>query len=112
MTTKTIVLVIALAIIIVVAGVIVWQQLYQTEEKSSAPLSVIDDYDRNVTITNYPPQRIVSLAPSCTEIIFALNLEDKLVGVDSYDYYPPEIAEKIDSLNIPKVGQYADMSIE
>lgn len=112
MTTKTIVLVIALVIIIVVAGVIVWQQLYQTEKTSSGPLSVIDDYERNVTITNYPPQRIVSLAPSCTEIIFALNLEDKLVGVDNYDYYPPEIAEKIDLLNIPEVGQYADMSIE
>ncbi len=110
--TKTIVLVIALVIIIVVAGVIVWQQLYQTEKTSSAPLSIIDDYERNVTISNYPPERIVSLAPSCTEIIFALNLEDKLVGVDSYDYYPPEIQEKIDSLNITKVGQYALISIE
>jgi len=110
--TKTIVLVIALAIIIVVAGVIVWQQLYQTEEKSSAPLSVIDDYDRNVTITNYPPQRIVSLAPSCTEIIFALDLGDKLVGVDNYDYYPPEITEEIASRNITKVGQYSLISIE
>jgi iron complex transport system substrate-binding protein len=112
MTTKTIVLVIALAIIIVAAGVVVWQQVYQTEETSSGPVSVIDDYDRNVTITNYPPQRIVSLAPSCTEIIFALDLEDNLVGVDSYDYYPPEITEKIDSLDITKVGQYSDMSIE
>jgi len=112
MTTKTIVLVIALVIIIVVAGVIVWQQLYQTEKTSSAPLSIIDDYERNVTISNYPPERIVSLAPSCTEIIFALNLEDKLVGVDNYDYYPPEITAKIDSLNITKVGQYSLISIE
>jgi iron complex transport system substrate-binding protein len=112
MSTKKIVFVIALAIIIVVAGIIVWQQVYQTEETSSVQASVIDDYDRNVTITNYPPQRIVSLAPSCTEIIFALNLEDKLVGVDNYDYYPPEIAEEIDSRNILKVGQYSDMSIE
>jgi iron complex transport system substrate-binding protein len=111
-STKKIVLVIALAIIIVVAGVIVWQQVYQTEETKTGQVTVIDDYDRNVTITNYPPQRIVSLAPSCTEIIFALNLEDKLVGVDNYGYYPPEIAEEIDSRNILKVGQYSDMSIE
>lgn len=54
----------------------------------------------------------MSLAPSCTEIFFALNLESKLVGVDNYDYYPPEIQEKIDSLNITKVGQYALISIE
>jgi iron complex transport system substrate-binding protein len=39
-------------------------------------------------------------------------LEDKLVGVDNYDYYPPEIAAEIDSRNILKVGQYSDMSIE
>jgi iron complex transport system substrate-binding protein len=112
MKTKTIALILALAIIIGAGGVIVWQQLYQTEKTNSAPLSIIDDYDRNVTITEYPPQRIVSLAPSCTEIIFALNLESKLVGVDNYEYYPPEIQEKIDSHNITKVGQYALISIE
>ena len=112
MKTKTVVLVAALALIIIVAAVIVWQQLYKPEETSSATMSIIDDYGRNVTITNYPSQRIVSLAPSCTEIIFALNLEDKLVGVDSYDYYPPEITETIDSRNITKVGQYALISIE
>jgi iron complex transport system substrate-binding protein len=112
MKTKTIALVIILAAIIIVAGVIVWQQLYPPEKTPSGPISVIDDYDRNVTITNYPPKRIVSLAPSCTEIIFALNLENKLVGVDNYDYYPPEMSEKIDSLDITKVGQYALISIE
>jgi iron complex transport system substrate-binding protein len=112
MKTKTIVLILALAIIIVVAGVIVWQQLFKPEKTSEAPISIIDDYGRNVTITKFPPERIVSLAPSCTEIIFALNLENKLVGVDNYEYYPPEIEEKIDSLNITKVGQYALISIE
>jgi iron complex transport system substrate-binding protein len=111
-STKKIAIILTLAIIIVVAAVVVWQQLYETEKTSSAPICIIDDYERNVTISNYPPQRIVSLAPSCTEIIFALNLEDKLVGVDNYDYYPPEITDKIDARNITKVGQYALISIE
>jgi iron complex transport system substrate-binding protein len=112
MKTKVIALILASAIIIAVVGVLAWQQLNKPEETNSGPVSIIDDYDRNVTISNYPPERIVSLAPSCTEIIFALNLEDKLVGVDNYDYYPPEIQEKIDSRNITKVGQYALISIE
>ena len=112
MKTKVIALILASVIILTVVGVLAWQQLYQTDETTSGPVSIIDDYDRNVTISNYPPQRIVSLAPSCTEIIFALNLENKLVGVDNYDYYPPEIQETIDSNNITKVGQYALISIE
>ena len=109
---KTILLILALTITIIVAGIIVWQQLFKPEKTSTAPLSIIDDYGRNVTIIKYPPRRIVSLAPSCTEIIFALNLESKLVGVDNYAYYPPDIQEKIGSLNITKVGQYALISIE
>ncbi len=109
---KIIALILAVALIVGVTGVIVWQHSYEPEKTINAPLSIIDDEGRNVTITKYPPERIVSLAPSCTEIIFALNLESKLVGVDNYDYYPPEIQEKIDSLNITKVGQYALISTE
>ena len=40
------------------------------------------------------PQRIVSLAPSNTEILFALGLGDKVVGVTSYCNYPEEAKEK------------------
>ncbi|MEJ2242650.1 MAG: ABC transporter substrate-binding protein [Candidatus Bathyarchaeota archaeon] len=96
---------------VVVAGIIVLPELIRTQE-NVGPLTIVDDYERNVTITNYPPKRIISLAPSCTEIIFALNLENKLVGVDTYDYYPEEIQQKIESSNIMKVGQYADISTE
>ena len=109
-SVKIIFLVIILSMI-VVAGIIVLPELIKTKE-NVGPLTIVDDYERNVTITNYPPKRIISLAPSCTEIIFALNLQDKLVGVDTYDYYPTEIQQKIESNNITKVGQYADISTE
>src|SRR5690349_16208012 len=36
------------------------------------------------------PQRIVSLAPSITESLFALGLGDRVVGVTRYCEYPPE----------------------
>ena len=107
---KIIFLVVILSIV-VFAGIIVLPELIRTQE-NVGPLTIVDDYERNVTIKNYPPNRIISLAPSCTEIIFALNLEDKLVGVDTYDYYPEEIQQKIESGNIMKVGQYADISSE
>lgn len=44
------------------------------------------------------PQRIVSLSPGTTEILFLLGLQDRIVGVTSYCNYPPEASE------IQKVG--------
>jgi len=52
------------------------------------------------------PQRIISLAPSVTEILFAIGLGDKVVGVTRYCDYPPE------ALRLPKVGGYYDPSYE
>ena len=51
------------------------------------PVTVIDDLGRKVTI-NKQPQRIISLAPSNTEILFALGLDDKIIGVTDYCDYP------------------------
>lgn len=58
------------------------------------PLKLRDSYDREVTIPRLP-QRIVSLAPSNTEILFALGLGDKLVLVTDACNYPTE-AERIE----------------
>ncbi len=69
------------------------------------PMTVADMAGREVTIAA-EPQRIVSLAPSITEILYALNLGDRVVGVTEFCNYPPEAAEK------PKVGGFADVSIE
>ncbi|MGA8849506.1 MAG: cobalamin-binding protein [Dehalococcoidia bacterium] len=66
---------------------------------------VFDDLGRLVAI-NGTPQRIVSLAPSNTEILFALGLGDKVVGVTDYCDYPPEALDK------EKVGGYANPDIE
>lgn len=51
------------------------------------------------------PLRIVSTAPSNTEILFALGAGDRLVGVTTYCTYPPEAAA------IPKIGGFAPSTI-
>ena len=51
------------------------------------PGSFVDDLGRTVNIEKVP-QRIVSLAPSNTEILYALGLEDRLVGVTEFCNYP------------------------
>lgn len=60
-------------------------------------VTVVDDAQRTVEIKGVP-ERIVSLAPSNTEILFALGLGDKVVGVTDFCDYPEEAKE------IEKIG--------
>ena len=59
------------------------------------PLSLTDDAGRQVTVTE-APTRIVSLAPSNTEIVCALDACDDLVGVTDFDDYPAQVVQVTD----------------
>ncbi len=73
---------------------------------SAAPfVTVTDTYGVSVEIPAQP-ERIVSLAPSNTEILFALGLGGKVAGVTDYCNYPAETAE------IAKVGGYSTVNVE
>jgi iron complex transport system substrate-binding protein len=77
----------------------------EPEELPSFPLTIVDDLGRTVEIIKLP-QRIVSLAPSNTEILFALGLEDKIVGTTDYCDYPEAAKAK------PRVAGYTTPDIE
>jgi iron complex transport system substrate-binding protein len=66
---------------------------------------IIDQMGRIVKLDKIP-QRILSLAPSDTEILYALGLADRVVGVTDYDNYPPEVKEK------PSIGGFSTPNIE
>jgi iron complex transport system substrate-binding protein len=53
-----------------------------------------------------PPQRIISTAPSITEMLYALGLGDRVVGVTRFCRYPPEAQLK------PKIGDYTSPNLE
>ena len=72
---------------------------------------MLDDY-RDGANQKVQPERIVSLSPSGTEILFAVGAGEKVVGVTDYCNYPPEIGEKIEAEEIAKVGGYWNPSIE
>jgi len=52
------------------------------------------------------PKRIVSTAPSITELLYALGLGDRIVGVDRFSRYPPEALQK------PRIGDYVNPNLE
>ena len=69
-------------------------------------IEIVDGYGRGVSI-DIPVDRIVSLAPANTEILFAIGAGDKVVGRDEFSNYPEEAVE------IPSVGgPYTDISTE
>ena len=70
----------------------------------AAGLTLTDGLGRTVTLAS-PAQRVVSLAPSNTEILFALGAGDKVVGRDEFSDYPAE-AKALESVG-GSMGEYS-----
>ncbi len=75
----------------------------QGEQSFTATLT--DDLGRELVIER-KPERIVSLAPSNTEMLFALGLDQYIVGVSEYCDYPAAALDK------PKAGSFSQPNIE
>ncbi|MFJ7663336.1 ABC transporter substrate-binding protein [Lysinibacillus sp. NPDC097162] len=69
------------------------QQDTKQLDEATFPLTITDATGKDIVL-EAPPEKIISLIPSNTEILFELGLNDKIVGVNDYDDYPPEVADK------------------
>lgn len=69
------------------------------------PVTRTDYAGREITVES-EPQKIISLAPSNTEILFALGLGDRVVGADTYSDYPEEAS------GVPRVGDVYGLNME
>ncbi len=76
-----------------------------TPQIRARPRTIRDAFDRQVALPS-PIKRVVSLAPSTTEILFAIGGGDRLVGVDQYSDHPAA------ALAIAKVGSNIEPSTE
>ncbi|RKD29089.1 ABC transporter substrate-binding protein [Thermohalobacter berrensis] len=76
-----------------------------TEAEVNYPMTVKDDFGNEVKIEKLP-MRIISLAPSHTEILFKLGLGDRVVGVTNYCDFPKEAKEK------EKIGDLMNINVE
>jgi iron complex transport system substrate-binding protein len=74
-------------------------------QTATFPLTITDDASRVVTFAA-APQRIVSLAPANTEIVYSLGLFKRIVGVTTYDDYPAQVK------GVAKMGDFQTPNLE
>jgi iron complex transport system substrate-binding protein len=68
-------------------------------------ISVVDDTQRTITL-DAPARRIISLAPSLTELLFVAGAGNRIVGVSEYSDHPPQ------AQGLPIVGRYDLLDME
>ena len=71
----------------------------------AAEISVEDDFG-NTVVLEQPAQRIISLAPNITEVLFHIGAGDQIVGADEYSNYPEQAKQ------ITRVNNYAAANYE
>ena len=84
------------------------QALPPTDQPSPTPafpIDLVDDEGTTVELAE-EPQRIVSLTPAATEILFALGAGPRVVATTDFDDYPPEAVE------LPDVASYTAVDVE
>jgi iron complex transport system substrate-binding protein len=73
--------------------------------QAAEPVTVRDAFDRSVTLPA-PPQRIVPIFASNTEIVASLGLADRIVGIEAFTRYPREVLDR------PLVGGRLGFSVD
>jgi iron complex transport system substrate-binding protein len=104
---KSLLSIIAIIVIVtIVSAAFIYLNYNSPNNSNNTTLSVIDDEGYTTTFTSIP-QRIISLAPSNTQILFAIGLGDKVVGITDYDHYPYNFTAWIEAGNITSIGGFS-----
>jgi iron complex transport system substrate-binding protein len=112
LNTKYVITAIVVIVLIASAAFIyVYYQGQTSSEDINALQNLVDDHGDKTSLTAYP-QRIISVAPSCTEILYAIGAGDKVVGVTAYDDYPYDFAAWIAAGNMTSVGDFTSPNME
>jgi len=108
---KTTIHILAIIVIIILAATVYILVLNQGEADKFEGGDLVDDLGYSLTLTS-PPERIVSLAPSNTEILFAIGAGDKVVGITDFCNYPYNFAAWIETGNMTSIGNFYGPSVE
>ena len=82
-----------------------WLCLLLAAPAQAAAIRLVDDAGQTLEFTR-PPQRIISITPHLTELLFAVGAGPQLVGVDSASDYP------VAARTLPRVGDYSRINFE
>jgi iron complex transport system substrate-binding protein len=89
----------------VIRTIVLWLGLLAAMPVQATAVRLVDDAGQVLEFTR-PPQRIVSLAPHLTELLFAVGAGKQVAGVDSASDYPQG------ALALPRVGDYSRINFE
>jgi iron complex transport system substrate-binding protein len=104
----------AVVVIVLIASAAFVYTYYQGQisgEGIAALQNLVDDKGYKTSLTAYP-ERIISVAPSCTEILFAIGAGDKVVAVTDYCDYPYNFAAWVAAGNMTSIGGFEDPNME
>ena len=112
LNTKYLIAAVAAIVLIASAAFVYIHYQGQTSEGEIEALhNLVDDHGYTTSLTAYA-DRIVSVAPSATEILFAIDAGDKVVAVTDYCNYPYDFAAYIAAGNMTSVGGFEDPNLE
>ena len=111
MKLKKLVAIIAAIVIISSVFIYVYYATQTQNNPAQGDITVVDDQGYETTLTEVP-QRIVSLAPSITPILYEIGAGDKVVGVTSYDDYPYDFTAWFEAGNMTCIGGFSTPNLE
>ncbi len=88
-----------------ICRLVFWLCLLLAAPAQAAAIRLVDDAEQTLEFTR-PPQRIISLTPHLTELLFAVGAGPQLVGVDSASDYP------VAARTLPRIGDYSRINFE
>ena len=111
MNTKYVIATVVIIAVIASAALVYVYYSAQTNSQLETLNNLVDDTGY-VTSLEAIPNKIISMAPSTTEIVFALGLDDKVVAVSNYCDYPYDFSAWIEEGKISSIGDFADPNME
>jgi iron complex transport system substrate-binding protein len=111
MKQKKIIAIIATIVIISTVFIYTYYSTQTQIQQGKEGVTVVDDQGYQTTLTAVP-QRIISLAPSVTPILFEIGVGDKVVGVTQYDDYPYNFTAWFEAGNMTCAGGFSTPNME
>ena len=111
MNTKYVIATVVIIAVIVSAAFIYVYYSGQNAQQLETLQNLVDDKDYTTSLDAIP-ERIISMAPSTTEIAFALGLDDKVVAVSNYCDYPYNFSAWIEAGNMSTIGDFKEPNME